>query len=84
MPFSSNSSSNRESRKLPEVAERETISNGPRDLQLSIDHQGNIESLDRYQVFLKKNLKWQAPPADLLANIHARIDRIKAEEAKAK
>lgn len=81
MPFSSKHPNNKQSRELPEVAERE--SSGPvsnNSLHLSIDPRtGDLEPLDTYKVFLKRNLKWQAPPADLLSNIHARIDRIKAE-----
>ena len=70
------------SRKLPEVAERESVTPDPgKALNLTIDPRtGDIEPLDTYKVFLKRNLKWQAPPADLLDNIHARIARIKAEK----
>ncbi|MEM6770262.1 MAG: hypothetical protein AAF597_06760 [Bacteroidota bacterium] len=79
MSFSSNKSPKNNSHRLPEVAERENIVPVGRSLNITIDPQtGDIEPLDQYKVFLKRNLKWQAPPADLLANIHARIDRIKA------
>ncbi len=81
MPFSSNDSRNNQSHRQPEVAERETTGPVGESLNITIDPKtGSIEPLDTYKVFLKRNLKWQAPPADLLANIHARIDRIKAGE----
>jgi len=82
MSFSSKHPNQKPSRELPEVAEREN--RGPVSgsaLNLTIDPKtGDLEPLDTYKVFLKRNLKWQAPPADLLKNIHARIERIKAGE----
>lgn len=81
MSLSSNNPHKKQLRRLPEVAERENIGPVGESLEITIDHKtGEIEPLDQYQVFLKRNLKWQAPPADLLANIYARIDRIKAGE----
>lgn len=81
MSFSSNNSRNKQSRRLLEVAEQDKSGPVGESLDITIDHRtGEIEPLDQYQVFLKRNLKWQAPPADLLANIYARIDRIKAGE----
>ena len=80
MPFSSQHPNKKSSRKLPEVAERDTTVPVGRSLHLTIDPRTEeINPLDQYKVFLKRNLKWQAPPADLLSNIHARIDEIKAE-----
>lgn len=80
MSISSNNSRNKQSHRLPEVVEHATNPIGE-SLNITIDPKtGDIEPLDTYKVFLKRNLKWQAPPADLLANIHARIDRIKAAE----
>lgn len=79
MPFSSNHPNRKSSRELPECENRETVSGSV--LNLTIDAKtGELEPLDTYKVFLKRNLKWQAPPADLLMNIHARIERIKAGE----
>lgn len=81
MSLSSNNSRKKQSRRLPEVVERENTDSVGEGLNITVDHQtGEIEPLDQYKVFLKRNLKWQAPPADLLANIYARIDRIKAGE----
>ena len=69
-------------RPLPEVAERQTEKACPdQELNLSIDSRtGELEDLSTFKVFLKKNLPYQAPPADLLANIYDRIDAIKADQ----
>ncbi|MEM9259187.1 MAG: hypothetical protein AAGA62_06035 [Bacteroidota bacterium] len=78
---SSNSQRNNADQRLPEVVDRELSGPVGECLDLSIHPRTEeLVDLDSYRVFLKRNLKWQAPPADLLANIHARIDRIKAGE----
>jgi hypothetical protein len=68
--------------KLPEVADREPeVFDNESCLDLSIDGKtGDIKNPEAYRVFMKRNLGWQQPPADLLQNIHARIERIKAGE----
>jgi len=81
MSLSSNNSRKKQPLRLPEVVEQENIGSVGESLNIKVDHKtGEIEPLDQYKVFLKRNLKWQAPPADLLANIYERIDRIKAGE----
>lgn len=68
--------------KLPEVADREPegFDQEP-GLDLSIEGKtGDLKHPEAYRVFMKRNLGWQRPPADLLENIHARIERIKAGE----
>jgi len=50
-------------------------------LDLSIDPQTeDLADLKSYKVFMKRNLKWQAPPVDLLANIQAKLAEIDAEK----
>ena len=80
-----NAATNRPS--LPEVADREPRETDPDctdgDLHLSLDPRtGDLEDLSTFKVFLKKNLRPQAAPADLLANIYDRVDRIKAERTR--
>lgn len=80
MPFSNQHPNKKSSRPVSEVAERETKPVGD-TIDIFFDPRtGEIEPLDTYKVFLKRNLKWQTPPADLLSSIHARIDSIKAGE----
>ncbi len=58
--------------KLPEVADQQ--SNYPnRDSD-------NVGDVAAFKVFLKRNLRHQTPPADLLGKIRGKIDKIKAEE----
>lgn len=81
MSFDSRKPRTKANHRTPEVADREPECPVGESLDLSIDPRtGDLQNLDTYKVFMKRNLKWQAPPADLLANIHARIDRIKAGE----
>ncbi|MEL7159658.1 MAG: hypothetical protein AAFN92_02780 [Bacteroidota bacterium] len=78
---SSNPQRNRSGHQLPEVADREPVAPVGECLDLSIDPRTeDLVNLQDFRVFLKRNLPYQAPPADLLANLHARIDRIKAGE----
>lgn len=68
-------------RTLPEVADREPTPECE-GLNLSVNARTEeLEDLPSFKVFLKKNLPYQQPPADLLANIYARVDKIKAEQA---
>lgn len=94
MPFSNQHPDNKPGRRLPEhripkhripkhriseVAERALEHRG-QALDITFDTEtGKIKPLDTYKVFLKRNLKWQTPPADLLSSIHARIDSIKEQ-----
>lgn len=67
---------------LPEVADREPAVPTEGCLDLSIDPQTEeVKNIDAYQVFLKRNLKPLAAPADLLANIQARLAEIDAQKA---
>jgi|GEM_PF-1936903 len=67
--------------KLPEVADREPGVPAGECLDLSIDPATeDITDLKSYKVFMKRNLKWQAPPVDLLANIQAGIAEIDAQK----
>jgi len=51
-------------------------------LDLSIDPKTEeLIDLKSYKVFMKRNLKWQAPPVDLLANIQAKLAKIDAKKA---
>lgn len=64
---------------MPEVADREPVGPVGDCLDLSVDpNTEELLDLSAYRVFLKRNLKWQAPPVDLLANINARLDKVKA------
>ncbi len=66
---------------LPEVADREPGVPAGECLDLSIDPQTeDLVDLKSYKVFMKRNLKWQAPPVDLLANIQAKLAEIDAEK----
>lgn len=66
---------------MPEVADREPVAPLGDCLDLSIDPKTEeLVDLSAYRVFLKRNLKWQAPPVDLLANINTRLDKVKAGE----
>lgn len=81
MPFSSRNSQEKRAHQLPEVADREPVVPVGDCLDLSIDPKTEeLVDLSAYRVFLKRNLKWQAPPVDLLANINARLDKVKAGE----
>ena len=65
----------------PEVADREPTPECP-GLNASLNPRTEeLEDLPSFKVFLKKNLPYQAPPQDLLANIYRRIGQIKAEQA---
>jgi len=78
---SSNSQRKTNDHRLPEVVDREPALPVGECLDLSIDPRTDeVVNLQDFRVFLKRNLPYQAPPANLLANIHARIDRIKAGE----
>ena len=59
-------------RPLPEVAEPHT----DEPLRDS-DTLGDVAA---FKVFLKRNLRHQAPPADLLGKLRGRIAKIKAED----
>lgn len=66
---------------LPEVADREPTVPVGDCLDLSIDAQTeDLVDLKSYKVFMKRNLKWQAPPVDLLANIQAKLAEIDAQK----
>lgn len=83
MPISSNNSRKNKSHRVPEVAEQEGTTSVGRGLRFTVDPQTlEIDPLDQFKVFFKRNLdKTQPPvPTDLLKNIHDRIDRIKAGE----
>lgn len=81
MPFSNRNSQGKRAHQLPEVADREPVTPVGDCLDLSIDQKTEeLIDLSAYKVFLKRNLKWQAPPVDLLANINARLDKVKAGE----
>lgn len=81
MPLSSRPNNPKQTSQLPEVADRETPAAGKECLDLSISPATqDLVNLKDYRVFLKRNLKWQAPPVDLLANINARLDKVKAGE----
>ena len=59
-------------RPLPEVAEPQ-----PDQSQRDSDALGDVAA---FKVFLKRNLRHQAPPADLLGKLRGRIAKIKAED----
>jgi hypothetical protein len=81
MSFSSRNPQEKRTHQLPEVADREPAVPAGEGLDLSIEPQTeDLVDLKAYKVFMKRNLKWQAPPADLLANINARLDKVKAGE----
>ena len=82
MPFSSrNPHQKRTPQQLPEVVDREPEVPAGECLDLSIDPKTeDLTDLTAYKVFMKRNLKWQAPPVDLLANINARLEQVKAGE----
>lgn len=81
MPFSSRNPHQKRTPQLPEVADREPAVPAGECLDLSIDPQTEeLADLTAYKVFMKRNLKWQAPPVDLLANLNARLDKVKAGE----
>lgn len=66
---------------LPEVADREPAVPVGECLDLSIDPKTEeLVDLKSYKVFMKRNLNWQAPPVDLLANIRARLAEIDAQK----
>ena len=84
MAYSSSFPHKKNSRPQPEVADREPelTSDCPDSLNISLKPTtGELEDLPAFKVFLKKNLPYEAPPENLLANIYDRIDRIKAENA---
>jgi len=83
MSFSNSRKSKQErNHQLPEVADREPAVPTEGCLDLSIDPlTEDVKNIDAYQVFLKRNLKPLAAPADLLANIQARIAEIDAKKA---
>ncbi|PPK84079.1 hypothetical protein CLV84_4229 [Neolewinella xylanilytica] len=72
--FNKHSSSNRRPHRtdnpLPEVADTPT---GPCDS----DSLGDVAA---FKVLLKRNLRHQAPPADLIGKIRGRIEEIKAQD----
>ncbi|MFT5998270.1 MAG: hypothetical protein ACI81P_000723 [Neolewinella sp.] len=81
MSYSSRNPQDKRTHQLPEVADREPGVPARECLDLSIDPQTeDLVDLKSYKVFMKRNLKWQAPPADLLASINARLDKVKAGE----
>jgi hypothetical protein len=81
MSFSSRNPQEKRTHQLPEVADREPAVPAGECLDLSIDPQTeDLVDLKAYKVFMKRNLKWQSPPVDLLANINARLDKVKAGE----
>ena len=69
-------------RRLPKIAEREGREQPESSLDLTFDPRtGDLTEPARrqYQVFLKRNLKWQSPPADLLGRIQAEMNKIDKE-----
>ena len=81
MPFSSRNPQEKRTHQLPEVADREPAVPAGECLDLSIDSlTKDLVDLKTYKVFMKRNLKWQTPPADLLASINARLEKVKTGE----
>ena len=70
---SRNRSSRPTQRPLPEVADRQ------REESQCCDSEG-LDDVAAFKVFLKRNMRHEAPPADLLGNIRARIKEIRAED----
>ncbi|MCP9237208.1 hypothetical protein [Lewinella sp. JB7] len=60
--------------RLPEVADQHPTGG---DTGASTDAGSDLAS---FRVFLKRNMRPQAPPPDLLNDIRARIERIRAED----
>ncbi len=81
MPISSRNPHQKRTQHLPEVVDREASVPAGECLDLSIDPTTeDLADLTAYKVFMKRNLNWQAPPVDLLANINARLEKVKAGE----
>ncbi|WP_116108300.1 hypothetical protein [Lewinella sp. IMCC34191] len=73
--FNSHSPSNerkqRTERILPEVADRQS--------QPVCSDSDQLDDVAAFKVFLKRNMRHEAPPADLLGNIRARIREMNPE-----
>lgn len=68
--------------RIPEVAEHRSTSSAGESLSLAIDPDTkDLIHQQAYKVFLKRNLRPLAPPADLLANLNDALAKIDASKA---